>query len=95
MSMAPPWSALSERRSVTLGMWQCVSNPRSTPLDLIHMTYSFCPQFDALLDSLTGREHLQMYARLKGVPNSLIDETVQVFLSLLFVSCSSIIFALT
>ena len=25
-------------------------------------------QFDALFDSLTVREHLELYARLKGVP---------------------------
>ena len=26
----------------------------------------FCPQFDALFELLTSREHLQMYARIKG-----------------------------
>ena len=41
----------------------------------------YCPQFDALIDQMTGRETLTMYARLRGVPegnirtcvNSLID----------------------
>jgi ATP-binding cassette subfamily A (ABC1) protein 3 len=28
----------------------------------------YCPQFDALLDLLTPREHLELYARIKGVP---------------------------
>lgn len=28
----------------------------------------YCPQFDALDDLLTGREHLYLYARLRGVP---------------------------
>jgi ABC-type multidrug transport system fused ATPase/permease subunit len=27
----------------------------------------YCPQFDALLDKLTAREHLELYARIKGV----------------------------
>ena len=27
----------------------------------------YCPQFDALFDKLTVREHLQLYARIKGV----------------------------
>lgn len=27
----------------------------------------YCPQFDPLLDLLTGREHVQLYARLKGL----------------------------
>ena len=41
----------------------------------------YCPQFDALIDQMTGRETLTMYARLRGVPednirmcvNNLID----------------------
>ncbi|XP_071081906.1 phospholipid-transporting ATPase ABCA3-like isoform X2 [Haliotis cracherodii] len=32
----------------------------------------YCPQFDALIDQMTGRETLTMYARLKGVPESCI-----------------------
>lgn len=28
----------------------------------------YCPQFDALYDELTAREHLMLYARLRGVP---------------------------
>jgi len=28
----------------------------------------YCPQFDALLELLTVREHLELYARIKGVP---------------------------
>uniref|UniRef100_A0AAY4BAQ1 ABC transporter domain-containing protein n=1 Tax=Denticeps clupeoides TaxID=299321 RepID=A0AAY4BAQ1_9TELE len=28
----------------------------------------YCPQFDAVLDHMTGRETLSMYARLRGVP---------------------------
>ncbi|KAL2535052.1 ABC transporter A family member 1 [Abeliophyllum distichum] len=28
----------------------------------------YCPQFDALLEVLTVREHLDLYARIKGVP---------------------------
>jgi ATP-binding cassette subfamily A (ABC1) protein 3 len=30
----------------------------------------FCPQFDALFELLTGREHLQLYARIKGIVES-------------------------
>ena len=30
----------------------------------------YCPQFDALYDELTAREHLQLYSRLRGVPPS-------------------------
>ncbi|XP_021369630.1 ATP-binding cassette sub-family A member 2-like isoform X2 [Mizuhopecten yessoensis] len=28
----------------------------------------YCPQFDALFDELTAREHIQLYARLRGIP---------------------------
>ncbi|EQC35872.1 hypothetical protein SDRG_06622 [Saprolegnia diclina VS20] len=30
----------------------------------------YCPQFDALLDNLTVREHLELFATLKGVPSA-------------------------
>ncbi|XP_067683953.1 phospholipid-transporting ATPase ABCA3-like [Haliotis asinina] len=34
----------------------------------------YCPQFDALIDQMTGRETLTMYARLKGVPENCIRD---------------------
>jgi ABC-type multidrug transport system ATPase subunit len=41
----------------------------------------YCPQFDALFPLMTGREHLNMYARLKGVSESdikaVVDEQIQ------------------
>ncbi|CAL9121024.1 unnamed protein product [Musa textilis] len=37
----------------------------------------YCPQFDALLENLTAREHLQLYARLKGVPEINLDDVVK------------------
>ncbi|XP_074276823.1 ABC transporter A family member 1 isoform X2 [Silene latifolia] len=36
----------------------------------------YCPQFDALLEHLTVKEHLEMYARIKRVPNHRIEEVV-------------------
>ncbi|XP_071081907.1 phospholipid-transporting ATPase ABCA3-like [Haliotis cracherodii] len=33
----------------------------------------YCPQFDALIEQMTGRETLTLYARLKGVPESCIE----------------------
>ena len=35
-------------------------------------------QFDALIDRLTGREMLTMYARLRGISDDKIDEVVSV-----------------
>lgn len=34
----------------------------------------YCPQFDALLEFLTAKEHLELYARIKGVPELMIDD---------------------
>ncbi|RHY28486.1 hypothetical protein DYB32_005940 [Aphanomyces invadans] len=37
----------------------------------------YCPQFDALIDLLTVREHLELFASIKGVPASHIHDTVK------------------
>jgi len=37
----------------------------------------YCPQFDALLELLTAREHLELYARIKGVPEQELHAVVQ------------------
>lgn len=34
----------------------------------INRSMGYCPQFDALFPKMTGREHLLMYARIKGIP---------------------------
>ncbi|XP_032129352.1 retinal-specific phospholipid-transporting ATPase ABCA4-like [Sapajus apella] len=34
----------------------------------------YCPQFDAIDELLTGREHLYFYARLRGVPAEEIEK---------------------
>lgn len=37
----------------------------------------YCPQFDALLDHMTGRETLSMYARLRGIPEKYVPSCVE------------------
>ncbi|XP_077241690.1 ATP-binding cassette A1 isoform X2 [Tasmannia lanceolata] len=37
----------------------------------------YCPQFDALLDLLTVKEHLELYARIKGVPEIRMKDVVE------------------
>lgn len=39
-----------------------------TEMSDVHQNMGYCPQFDAINDLLTGREHLEFYARLRGVP---------------------------
>lgn len=34
----------------------------------VQQKIGYCPQFDALYDELTAREHIQLYARLRGIP---------------------------
>ncbi|KAG2506212.1 hypothetical protein JM18_009330, partial [Phytophthora kernoviae] len=36
----------------------------------------YCPQFDALFDLLTVREHLELFGAIKGVPQNLLDRVV-------------------
>ncbi|XP_058465468.1 phospholipid-transporting ATPase ABCA3-like [Malaya genurostris] len=38
-----------------------------TEMDRVHQQIGYCPQFDALLDDLTGRETLKIFAMLRGV----------------------------
>lgn len=36
----------------------------------VHKCMGYCPQFDALVEELTGIEQLTLYARLRGVPEN-------------------------
>ena len=37
----------------------------------------YCPQFDALWDDITVREHLKCYSLIKGVPMNEIKEFIE------------------
>lgn len=39
-------------------------------------TIGYCPQFDAHFMNMTGREHVELYAVIKGVPKERIKEAV-------------------
>ncbi|XP_076150268.1 phospholipid-transporting ATPase ABCA1a isoform X1 [Alosa pseudoharengus] len=45
-----------------------------TEMDEVHQNMGYCPQFDAINDLLTGREHLEFYAILRGVPEKEVCE---------------------
>ncbi|XP_011653436.1 ABC transporter A family member 1 isoform X3 [Cucumis sativus] len=47
------------------------TDPKAARCDI-----GYCPQFDALLEFLTAKEHLELYARIKGVPELKIDDVV-------------------
>lgn len=42
-------------------------------LKKVHENLGYCPQFDAIIEELTGRETIWMYARLRGIREDLID----------------------
>ena len=41
----------------------------------------YCPQFDGLQPNMTGREHLQFYARVRGVPPAEVSGVVESLLA--------------
>ncbi|NWY05107.1 ABCA1 protein, partial [Nothoprocta ornata] len=53
---------------VTLGEAWLQGHSVRTDLPSVHQSMGYCPQFDAITDLLTGREHLEFYSRLRGVP---------------------------
>ena len=42
----------------------------------IYAMMGVCPQHDVLWDQLTGREHLELFAHLKGVPAAQVQAEV-------------------
>ncbi|KAG7256144.1 hypothetical protein CRUP_035701, partial [Coryphaenoides rupestris] len=54
--------------SVTSGQAFLAGKSVTTETDEVHQNMGYCPQFDAINDLLTGREHLEFYAILRGVP---------------------------
>ncbi|XP_043073525.1 retinal-specific phospholipid-transporting ATPase ABCA4 [Puntigrus tetrazona] len=43
----------------------------------VHQNMGYCPQFDAIDELLTGKEHLYLYARLRGIPESEIGRVAE------------------
>uniref|UniRef100_A0AAQ5X991 P-type phospholipid transporter n=1 Tax=Amphiprion ocellaris TaxID=80972 RepID=A0AAQ5X991_AMPOC len=43
-------------------------------IDEVHQNMGYCPQFDAINELLTGREHLELYAVLRGIPEKEVAE---------------------
>ena len=41
---------------------------------VIEEAVGYCPQVDALTDQLSGRQHLTLYARLRGIPRKKVSE---------------------
>ncbi|CAL1591240.1 unnamed protein product [Knipowitschia caucasica] len=48
-----------------------------TEMREVHQNLGYCPQFDAINDLLTGQEHLEFYARLRGVPENEVTKVAE------------------
>ncbi|XP_067375140.1 phospholipid-transporting ATPase ABCA1-like isoform X2 [Channa argus] len=46
-------------------------------IDEVHQNMGYCPQFDAINELLTGREHLELYAILRGVPETEVCDVAE------------------
>jgi len=44
-----------------------------TEIKTVQQQLGYCPQFDALIPELTGRETIRLFARLRGVQEAEID----------------------
>uniref|UniRef100_A0A803L939 ABC transporter domain-containing protein n=1 Tax=Chenopodium quinoa TaxID=63459 RepID=A0A803L939_CHEQI len=49
----------------------------TTSMDDVYTCMGVCPQFDLLWETLTGREHLYFYGRLKNLKGSVLTRTVE------------------
>ena len=71
------FSILTGDISMTYGTATIYGNNIQTSLKTVQQSIGYCPQFDALIECMTACEHLWMYARLRGVLEDKIHETVQ------------------
>uniref|UniRef100_A0A8C7ZMS5 P-type phospholipid transporter n=1 Tax=Oryzias sinensis TaxID=183150 RepID=A0A8C7ZMS5_9TELE len=62
---------------VTSGEAYLAGKSVTTEIDEVHQNMGYCPQFDAINDLLTGREHLEFYAILRGVPEKEVCEVAE------------------
>ncbi|XP_035492537.2 phospholipid-transporting ATPase ABCA1 isoform X2 [Scophthalmus maximus] len=62
---------------VTSGEAYLAGKSVTAEIDEVHQNMGYCPQFDAINDLLTGREHLEFYAILRGVPEKEVCEVAE------------------
>ena len=75
-------ACLTGERSVTYG--DAFINGYSISDQVVVRRYiGYCPQFDALFDLLTGREHLKFYGRIKGLKGCELNKQVEMLLKVL------------
>lgn len=65
---------LSGDESISFGNAWIKGHSLKTNLKKVHKHIGYCPQFDALIEDLTGRETLKLFSLLRGVPNDTIPQ---------------------
>jgi len=70
--------------SVTLGEVYVNGLSLATDLRRIQQQMGYCPQFDATLEDLTGRETLALYARLRGIKEEEMGDEIRDLAQLLY-----------
>jgi len=74
-------SILTGEQPPTQGFGMLAGMNVTTQAEEVHKLVGYCPQFDAIFPSLTGRENLQIYGRIKGIPldrlDGLVDQTIK------------------
>ena len=70
------FSILTGEINATSGTAIIADKDIRTSLKAVRQGLGYCPQFDALIDCMTARELLWMYARLRGVPEDCIKQVV-------------------
>ncbi|XP_054992770.1 phospholipid-transporting ATPase ABCA3-like [Sorex araneus] len=72
---------LTEEETVTSGEVFIDGSNLTENIQQMKSKIGYCPQFDALLEYMTAREMLVMFARLWGIPESKISQHVKVSLN--------------
>ena len=63
--------------TATYGTAYVAGHDIQTELRRVQQHVGYCPQFDALIDRLTGEEVLTMFARLRGIPEKEVKNAVK------------------
>ena len=67
---------LTGDEAMTRGTASIAGHDVATDMESARRLIGYCPQFDGLIELMTGYELLAMYARLRGVPEAQVAATV-------------------
>jgi len=68
---------LTGEKTLSTGSVEIKGMDIASHMQQIRQHIGYCPQYDGLVGSLTGREALAMFARLRGVPETKIADLVE------------------